>query len=75
MRSATRELAKFERPLVMSGHSAGGHLAAGMLATEWRALDAALPQDLITAVYSISGLFDLGPLVPTSVNTRCTSTT
>ena len=69
MRSATRELAKFGRPLVMSGHSAGGHLAACMLATEWRALDAALPHDLVTAVYSISGLFDLGPLVPTSVNT------
>ena len=68
MRAATRELAKFGRPLVMSGHSAGGHLAACMLATEWRALDAALPHDLVTAVYSISGLFDLGPLVPTSVN-------
>ena len=68
MRAATRELAKFGRPLVMSGHSAGGHLAACMLATEWRALDAALPHDLVAAVYAISGLFDLGPLVPTSVN-------
>ncbi|MDB5655992.1 MAG: Arylformamidase [Tardiphaga sp.] len=69
MRAATRELAKLGRRLVMSGHSAGGHLAACMLATEWRALDAALPADLVAAVYSISGLFDLGPLVPTSVNT------
>jgi arylformamidase len=68
MRAMTRELAKRGRPLVMSGHSAGGHLAACMLATEWRAIDAALPADLIKAVYAISGLFDLGPLVPTSIN-------
>jgi arylformamidase len=53
---------------VISGHSAGGHLAACMLATEWRALDAALPADLVIAAYTISGLFDLVPLVPTSVN-------
>jgi arylformamidase len=68
MRAATRQLARLGRPLVMSGHSAGGHLAACMLATDWRALDPALPKDLIPAVYSISGLFDLVPLVGTSVN-------
>ena len=68
MRSATRELAKFGRPLVISGHSAGGHLAACMLATDWRALDPALPEELVTAAYAISGLFDLRPLVPTSIN-------
>ena len=68
MRATTRELAKFERPLVISGHSAGGHLAACMLATDWRALDAALPENLVTAAYAISGLFDLRPLVPTSIN-------
>jgi arylformamidase len=68
MRTATRELAKLGRPLVMSGHSAGGHLAACLLATDWRALDAALPDGLVTSVYSISGLFDLRPLVPTSIN-------
>ena len=27
-----------------------------------------MPPDLVTAVYSISGLFDLGPLVKTSIN-------
>jgi arylformamidase len=68
MRSMTRELAKLGRQLVISGHSAGGHLAACMLATEWRALDAALPADLVNAAYTISGLFDLCALVPTSVN-------
>lgn len=68
MRTATRELAKLGRRLVVSGHSAGGHLAACMLATDWRALDSALPLDLIVGAYAISGLFDLGPLVPTSIN-------
>lgn len=69
MRAAMRELAKRGRPLVVSGHSAGGHLAACMLATDWRALDASLPADLVTAAYAISGLFDLRPLVKTSINT------
>lgn len=69
MRSASRELAKLGRPLVISGHSAGGHLAACMLATDWRAFDGSLPANLVTAAYAISGLFDLGPLVKTSINT------
>lgn len=69
MRTAMRELAKLGRPLVISGHSAGGHLAACLLATDWRALDGALPEDLVTSAYAISGLFDLRPLVPTSINT------
>lgn len=68
MRMASRELAQFARPLVISGHSAGGHLAACMLATDWPAFDASLSRNLVIAAYSISGLFDLGPLVKTSVN-------
>src|SRR5262245_46439033 len=47
-------------PIIVSGHSAGGHLAACMLATE-----ACVP-----AAYSISGLFDLAPLIPTSINEK-----
>lgn len=54
--------------LVVSGHSAGGHLAACMLATDWRALDPALPDKLVAAAYAISGLFELKPLIPTSIN-------
>ena len=68
MRTASRELARLGRPLVISGHSAGGHLAACMLATDWPAFDASLPEDLVIAAYAISGLFDLGPLVETSIN-------
>ena len=68
MRMAARELARLGRRLVISGHSAGGHLAACLMATEWRSFDAELPNDLVKAAYTISGLFDLGPLVKTSVN-------
>jgi len=68
MRMASRELARLGLPLVISGHSAGGHLAACMLATDWTAYDASLPRDLVVATYAISGLFDLGPLLETSIN-------
>lgn len=68
IRAACRELAGLGRPLVVSGHSAGGHLAACMLATDWRAYDPSLPGDPVSAAYAISGLFDLVPLVGTSVN-------
>jgi arylformamidase len=68
IREACRELARLGQSLVVSGHSAGGHLAACMLATDWPSLDASLPRDLVGAAYSISGLFDLGPLVETSIN-------
>ncbi len=68
IRTMTRALARLGQQLVVSGHSAGGHLAACMLATDWPALDISLPADLVTAAYGISGLFDLRPLVNTSIN-------
>ena len=68
MRMASRELAKLGHALVVSGHSAGGHLAACLLASDWKAFDASLPKDLVSAAYAISGLFDLPPLVGTSIN-------
>jgi arylformamidase len=68
MRMAMRELARRQRPLVASGHSAGGHLAACLIATDWASFDPALPRDLVVAAYAISGLFELGPLVGTSIN-------
>ena len=52
----------------ISGHSAGGHLAACMLATDWPALRCVFAAELVTAAYAISGLFDLEPLVETSIN-------
>lgn len=46
--------------ITVSGHSAGGHLAGTLLATDWAA-DYDLPDDLIKGTVAISGLFDLGP--------------
>lgn len=59
---------RYARRMMVFGHSAGGHLTAAMVATDWRALDAAAPADLVPAGYAISGLFDLTPLVHISAN-------
>jgi arylformamidase len=53
--------------MMIYGHSAGGHLAAAMLATDWQALYPRAPATLVTTGYSISGLFDLTPLLHTSM--------
>jgi arylformamidase len=47
-----------DAPVIVTGHSAGGHLAACLLATEAH----------VPAAYAISGLFELAPLIPTSLN-------
>jgi arylformamidase len=59
---------RFGQRIMVYGHSAGGHLAACMVATDWKSLDAKAPADLVPAGYSISGLFDLTPLVATAMN-------
>lgn len=56
-----------ERMYVM-GHSAGGHLAAMMAATQWPQRDGRLPANLVKGSISISGLFELAPLLRTSIN-------
>lgn len=59
---------RFSKRITVYGHSAGGHLAACMLATGWTALDAKAPADLVPAAYAISGVFDLAPLMGISMN-------
>ena len=59
---------RFGRRMTVYGHSAGGHLAAALVATDWRTLYPKAPTDLVPAAYSISGVFDLTPLLATSVN-------
>ncbi len=44
------------------GHSAGGHLAAMLLACQWPQLGEDLPTDLVRHSLSISGLYDLEPV-------------
>jgi arylformamidase len=57
---------RFRRRILVFGHSAGGHLAAAMLAADWRRH--AAPADLVPSATSISGLFDLAPMIATSMN-------
>lgn len=67
MRSLAEHLFRaFGKPLLAYGHSAGGHLTAALMATDWPSDD--LPENLIAAAMPISGLFDLPPLVSTTVN-------
>ena len=54
--------------LHVSGHSAGGHLAAMLAATPWQEFDERLPPDLLKSATPISGLFTLEPLMRHSVN-------
>ncbi len=55
------------RALLATGHSAGGHLAAMLLATDWP-FTRGLPRATVKAALPVSGLFDLAPLTHTSVN-------
>ncbi len=48
--------------LYVSGHSAGGHLAAMLMCAFWPVFDARLPKDLWKGSLAISGLYDLRPL-------------
>jgi arylformamidase len=57
---------RFRKQILVHGHSAGGHLAAAMLATDWRKHGA--PEDLVPSAMAISGLFDLAPMIATSMN-------
>jgi arylformamidase len=59
---------RFDRRIFVCGHSAGGHLAGAMIATDWPSLYPKAPPDLVPAGYSISGVFDLSPLVSITPN-------
>jgi arylformamidase len=59
---------KRRQRIVIYGHSAGGHLAACMVAQDWKAFASDAPADLVPAAYAISGVFDLLPLVHVSQN-------
>jgi arylformamidase len=70
MREAARALSRLAgRKVVAAGHSAGGHLAACLAATDWAG---AAPGGgpLVPAALAISGLFELEPLIATTVNAK-----
>lgn len=50
------------RRITLVGHSAGGHLAAMLLACDWAKVGADLPATPVKNALSISGVFDLEPL-------------
>ena len=52
--------ARHPGPMLATGHSAGGHLAAMLLADD--------QTGALRGAVSLSGLFDLPPLIPTSLN-------
>ncbi len=54
------------KPLLVYGHSAGGHLSAALMATDWT--EHGFEEGIIAAAMPISGLFELAPLIPTSLN-------
>jgi arylformamidase len=64
-REGTRHGVPVER-LLVAGHSAGGHLVAMLYATDWRRYG--VPVDAIRGGLSISGVFDLEPLLQVSIN-------
>jgi arylformamidase len=59
---------KRRQRIFIYGHSAGGHLAACMVAQDWKAFASDAPADLVPAACAVSGVFDLLPLVHVSQN-------
>ena len=47
------------RRITVMGHSAGGHLAAMLMACDWPAYAADVPADVVSKALSISGLYEL----------------
>ena len=66
LRRESRRLGLATERLVVAGHSAGGHLTAMLVATDWTAYG--LPTETITGGVALSGVFDLEPLVQVSFN-------
>ena len=54
--------------IVVSGHSAGGHLTAMAMATDWPALGDDLPARVVAGGLPISGVYDIEPLRHTPLN-------
>lgn len=56
------------RRIYVGGHSAGAHLAAMMIAAQWKVYAGDLPADLVKGALAVSGVYDLAPLLRVSFN-------
>ncbi|TFL13120.1 alpha/beta hydrolase [Pusillimonas caeni] len=56
--------------LHISGHSAGAHLSAMMMVTDWPRYADGLPDKLLKSAVLISGLYDLAPLLHEPANSQ-----
>lgn len=54
--------------LYIVGHSAGGHLAAMLMATDWQLFDPGLSANVLKGTCAVSGLFNLVPIYLCYVN-------
>jgi arylformamidase len=55
--------------IFVAGHSAGGHLAAMCMAAQWPRYSRGLPEKVMQGGFSVSGIYDLVPIVRTpSIN-------
>lgn len=61
-----RAFERWRRPMVIAGHSAGGNFATRMLAEDWTRHG--LPRDVVRSAFSISGIYDLRPVIGTTIN-------
>ena len=59
---------KRKQRMMVFGHSAGGHLTACMVATDWKQLAPDAPADLVPSALGISGVYDLLPLIHVEAN-------
>ncbi len=48
--------------MYVAGHSAGGHLAAMLMATSWKLFDCSVPVNVLKGACFVSGVFDLVPI-------------
>ncbi len=64
----SQTLAQKGAKLIICGHSAGAHLIAELLCTDWEKIDPRLACGFIHKAIAISGLYDLRPLVKTTIN-------
>lgn len=68
LRSNARQMGIDVDRIQISGHSAGAQLAAMCLCTQWEELDEFMPERLIHSAILVSGVYELEPLIGTSID-------